>query len=365
MRDTALTYARPGAVRRVSLAAFVALAACSSEQRGRGSNSGPTAAPPVVANIPQAAPALSATPAVDAGTRDPCSEFLALVRETLASKIPRNDAYSPDFYDSDRHCVATSDGVWAAAPRDVTTKAAPAANRYTGPTVTIRGLWLLVHESSSGARIEGAPIHFTIGAYSGEDREVSSPFDYDHDGTDEVIVKHVADGVGYARSEGSLWTVREGVIVPYERAKSIDILDVVDLDGDGRPDLLTLGPYHPDPAPACEGIDANPRPIVPLVAHSLPDGGFSMTDEVAVKFAAKECSSAPAKIEVSWSGGEEPLRAIRCARLWGASETQVTAAVHRTCSHEATDCAPRKSVCLGYETMMAWARATPPLILRR
>jgi len=351
----------PWRARLAALACLFGIAACTRDA--------PSAiTPPSSSPFPSLLHPVSSRVAasVDAGsTQDPCLEVIERIHQTLVKEIPHNDYFSPHFYESPSHCVATRSGVWALTAREVSVKAVPSPSSYGGPTVEIRGSWTLDYIGPTGQSVEGPPLPFTIVPYSSENREISHPFDYDGDGTPEIAMWEHRSSIEYARSTGSLWTVRDGAVVPYHRAGSINIEDVEDVDGDGRPDLLTIRPYNPDPAPKCEGIDRKPSPIVPFLAHSIADGSFSMTDDVATKFAMDQCPSQPSDLKMGAVAGDEPLRTIRCARLWGATAADVAAMIHRTCTREARDCNLEKGACLGYLTMMAWASAPPPLTLKR
>jgi hypothetical protein len=91
-----------------------------------------------------------------------------------------------------------------------------------------------------------------------------------------------------------------------------DELVVTDADGDGRPDFVNdayFGTAEPCTKSGGHGIYG-----APLLVHSLPDGTFTMSDDLSRRWARRECPKAPD------AGGEiEPS----CQRLWGRSVEEI------------------------------------------
>ena len=86
-----------------------------------------------------------------------------------------------------------------------------------------------------------------------------------------------------------------------------------DVDSDGRPDLLThAGVLVLPTVPAACGIPSPEGYSPTFLLHSLPSGAFSLSDDVAKKFARTWCSAAPTTIQGARDAG--------CARLWATPD---------------------------------------------
>lgn len=140
-----------------------------------------------------------------------------------------------------------------------------------GPTQTVSG---------DGDNVNLAPsFHSTVGQ-AGEELL----FDYDADGLSEVGVYQSSWHHTLPPTIGlSVWTVKQGRIVPYAPADALPAVGARDIDADGRPDLMLdsrgefLGP---------EGNVQSHTSLQPdAAAHSLPNGDFSTKDAVAKRAA--------------------------------------------------------------------------------
>lgn len=145
--------------------------------------------------------------------------------------------------------------------------------------------------------------------------------DYDGDGTPEVILRRDEwdDESGTDRAY-KVYTLRGGEVRPYAPTSELwDIGGVVDADRDGRPDLVRASPWRR--SGAC-GYMGSTFEGPGLLAHSLPDGTFSTTDEVARAWTLSRCvrdhGPAPALPDVL---------DVACARLRGASAESVIASL--------------------------------------
>ena len=167
------------------------------------------------------------------------------------------------------------------------------------------------------------------------DLEQPTAFDFDGDGEDEAILtgaSWVRDGASapYAR----MWTLKGKKIEPYARAPEFASTD--DIDDDGRPDLLTNGPYVAVPSSdSPEACGASEQRVTgPLLAlHARPDGTFSAVDEQALTYAKRACPGRPKNILIKQTGNSQRGSAdnLACARMWGVSETDITAMVTKEC----------------------------------
>ncbi len=139
-------------------------------------------------------------------------------------------------------------------------------------------------------------------------------FDYDGDGIDEVILSSHAHTEGYSPRAFELWTAVDDAVVRYPNPLTTRIVDIEDVDHDGRPDLLTIEAGADLVSPIGE-----PRRAGPIVTyHSLPGGTFSGRDGVARALFEKECRPA--------------LRTLTAASLPEDDETLVT---HLVCARAA------------------------------
>ncbi len=143
-----------------------------------------------------------------------------------------------------------------------------------------------------------------------------STFDFDHDGVPEVIVTAGDDADVISAQKGSppppgaavAWHVER-----YKPASGVAFSGVEDVDHDGRPDLLLKGGY---PGPAL------------FVGHSLPDGTFSATDDVAKAAFATSCPKAGEELkDLPTKEPSSLMRRIACARARGATAADVVTAL--------------------------------------
>jgi hypothetical protein len=130
--------------------------------------------------------------------------------------------------------------------------------------------------------------------------KVFSQIDLDGDGRDELVIVNKAfyNGGGGDASVDVLQSTGGAALRPYPVGFPFD--DVTDADGDGRPDLVNTAYFHV--ANPCMGLYETYRSGVPLLVHSLPDGKFTMSDDVSRKWARSKCPSLPAAAELPDEG---------------------------------------------------------------
>jgi hypothetical protein len=270
-----------------------------------------------------------------------------------------NDAYTPDAVLWGL-CAHTERGVWALEYRDVAVSGADA--RWDGAEINANVV--VVHLDAQGKRSEAPAGTLRVAAFQFAGVRVGTPFDADGDGDDEVTLHGTRAAPFSYGSSGILLTARGGKIAPYPKAQGIDVAGVEDVDGDGRLDLLTPGPFPPDDEIVCGDWKGSNDPPLLLAAHARGDGAFSFDDAAAIAYAKKECPRAPSSVIVD-AFSFDNRRNVRCARLWGASPAAVGAAVRKTCRAEAKGCPPKSGECLHFATLTAWATAKPPLRLAK
>lgn len=200
-----------------------------------------------------------------------------------------------------------------------------------------------------GLRGGPAPQQLPDALRDGKDSQVklSQVFDFDGDGSPEFMYTHSCTKAGYCPSPVSIWTRKDGQLVPYEHAPRALLTDprIEDVDEDGRPDLLTRGPYDGVMWRACRGHQGKGNfPLVPekFVVHSEADGTFSETNDTAQKLFQKTwCPEKPdlgalvITARALWPGGipehERLVHAVVCARVWGLSAKQVLSLLEPLC----------------------------------
>jgi hypothetical protein len=139
-------------------------------------------------------------------------------------------------------------------------------------------------------------------------------YDYDHDGIPELYLETKEDGdEGHTAKQIELLTFRGGAIVPYAPATTIDIDGALDVDGDGRPDLLTVAGYDETLEGCGSGFPYDPMPAL-FAAHARDDGTFTLDDATTRAHAAKWCPASPAKIASSQDAICARLRAVDVPR---------------------------------------------------
>lgn len=182
----------------------------------------------------------------------------------------------------------------------------------------LSGKVMVVFVDVTGRRWEHELSTFTLGPYgpeSGVAIMAARSFDYDADGVPELFLRLAFGDYRLIHDRGTLWTMgRAGIRSFWANDGGID--ELRDVDKDGRPDIVTPGPYVASSA----GYECNIGAVIDnvrgpaLLAHSLPDGTFSMSDAVASQWAEKQCP--PAAFHAS---GETTLTDIACARIRGST----------------------------------------------
>lgn len=310
----------------------------------------------------------------------------------LASKLAVDAAggfttVMPDLFRG-AHCVATrAGGAWALVPIDArAAKRAPPDAGAEEP-LAFETFWEVVYLTPGGARHGLPEVPIVSNAMQSLDLEAPVAFDFDGDGEDEVIVAGTRwDAGGASTPFGRVWTFKGERIELYAPAPAFGAVE--DVDDDDRPDLLTHGAYFAVVSSSCSGVERSVSGPM-LVAHARPDGGFTTNDAVAVAFAKRRCPSRPTFLVASSAEGGgagvdaggpygDSVERLVCARLWGASEADLTARVARECKSlgprgedggagdggacEGDDDAD--VLCDAWPTLRAWLKNPPPLTLK-
>jgi hypothetical protein len=301
-----------------------------------------------------------------------CDAIAALVADAGVS-IPADVAGSVPLTGG---CLRTRKGAWGVVVTQVTTP----PNSVLPCEQAIEVSYTILHADHAG-HLARAPRKASISPCDFDRVPVPKVSDLDGDGEDELVIPFMHDGPGGAdegphREVGKILAFRGGKIV--DVTHGLHFHEANDVDGDGHVDLVTFSPYEImlEQGGCMGGQRALPGPA--LLLHSLADGGFSRDDDVAKKFALKECASVPAHLVLAQDGGlersENAVENIACAKLWGMSEARVETQITTECAKSdelgvalgqgddgKSDCftASNTEICL--DGGIAWAR--PPLRL--
>lgn len=341
-------------MRRSTIAAVLcALAACGGSNEA--SPVGPAASP---------APTATATPPTTVIAIDPCVVGRARVATALDPLGAIADGHGAasthaqhaiaELTASLGDCTPTRGGAWMILPLT-------ASLTWDGDAYALHATVHVAFVDAGGVP-HHAPDEFQVGeepAMAGTARlSIERLFDFDGDGTTEAFAyfeDHYWEDTSRRRV---LLGLADGTVAPLASAHDIDISEVIDFDGDGRPDLVSIARYW-------SGSDCGDDPprvgTPPVLFHSLPSGQFSANDDVAAAFLRRACPRAPTRLLGSdWPCGEQEARPrIACARVWGASAADVRA---RLASEEGTLSDEARE--LGeWAALDAFAEIDPPLVL--
>lgn len=133
-----------------------------------------------------------------------------------------------------------------------------------------------------------------------------------------------------------------------ESDKTLHYRAVRDVDGDGRPDFETYAFYEA----STDDMDVTSFFLhgPTFLAHSLPDGSFSLTDDVAMKKLAESCAAA---VPFAKAKPADLFTTAVCARLSG----EPPSAIER---HYVARCIPLYAPVQAFWTAMAHGKPTPP-----
>ncbi len=132
----------------------------------------------------------------------------------------------------------------------------------------------------------------SIGSFGNLSFDRQILFDFDGDGIAELALCLSAGGGNLDDEyqwECKVLAWKNGRIQPYDGIPAGALLrDIEDVDTDGRPDLLSMGPFEaPCEIPKKNTLCVEPRIVGPsgFLYHALPDGKFTPTDEAAKAYA--------------------------------------------------------------------------------
>lgn len=194
-------------------------------------------------------------------------------------------------------------------------------------------------------------------------------FDFDGDAVPELLLAFETERRGRTFSDdGVAYTVKNGVIVPFRGetdggAATVPetFADIDDIDGDGRPDLLTSAGYR-DVDLLCGAHEASLEPI--FAYHAKRDGTFSARDFAARRALYGACARTTLEDAVT-TGLCVPLAIqIVCERTFGKSADVLEKRLRKACPSFEDGRAPRDEEGGSTPPCPAWtlelARRPPP-----
>lgn len=273
-------------------------------------------------------------------------------------------------------CVATPRGGWGLS-----------ISGLTADGGELWGRWSIVHGDAGARRLVFAPdttVSFGGGGperpaarqnllWSAARRIVPLPptlYDFDGDGEPEAIVlvetvETNESGRSFTVRRGRVWSAANNRLDLFPGARDFAFEEARDVDGDGRPDLITRGPYAALTTLKCGGEEPYPVSGPPLLARALVGGTFAWSDAAALDFARRGCSAAPSPVMVDDQGAIDfaaSARNVVCARLAGVATGPLVAEIAAKCRARAGSAC---LTCDDRELLESWSRLPAPLRLVR
>ena len=198
----------------------------------------------------------------------------------------------------------------------------------------------------------------------------ATTFDFDGDGEDELIIQG-SDQTHEGPKDpiGQIVTFKSGQVALYTQVGPYPFFRTTDADADGRPDLVTYGPYRSRIPARCNG-QASVAQGPALLLHSKPDGTFSINDPTAITFAKQACEKpgfAVARDDEKRVDDEQTFVNIACARMWGMTIPAANQAVASQCTVLTGEAACKDAAlksCVYPAEMKAWISVLPPIALK-
>ena len=186
--------------------------------------------------------------------------------------------------------------------------------------------------------------------------------DYDGDGERELLRDHAElyDEAGGGERTIEMLTYKEARLSPYAPAAGIDIRKVEDIDGDGRLDIVSAGPYA---RVTMHGAFGEYRIAPALFAwHSARNGTFSIDDPASIAFTKRLCPSRPDvtfAMDDLTNGDGDRVQDVICEALWGGGRA-IDAAWAKVCND--FDAAENEFACQRWPKQVSKVKA--PFLLK-
>ncbi len=230
-------------------------------------------------------------------------------------------------------------------------------------------------DASGAVRRAGDPeaVFLSPFAPDGDDRlerhlSLRPIFDFDGDGRweAELSVSTVWGGMGGHTRDASLITATADAIRPVPLPEGVRLDEWVDVDADGRPDILSAQPFLTS---ECHEIDSG-WGAPALVAHARAGMVFSFDDEVAHAWARRLCPCRPDRLlaprrhpDDSPLYSQRTLHRIACARLYGETVESIEERLDEEMRPLGDEDGIGDVCAASYESMLSFAEAEPPFVL--
>jgi hypothetical protein len=231
-------------------------------------------------------------------------------------------------------CASARGGSWI--PEITAVETAPEDTRGDHCALTVR--WRLValtydtpSEETPARGRRSTARDFRVLASGREVQEISRlelvASELSTDGHPDVIVTLNAQDATRTpdtRRVTEVYSVASGDVDVLPTAQGLEILDVTDVDQDGRADFVIPGPYVREDRGCATVTQHHP---IPALAHALRDGQFSLDDEVVARFLRGACPNVDGRpAERVGDPLDQATRAVVCRRLWGQPPEDALAA---------------------------------------
>lgn len=170
-------------------------------------------------------------------------------------------------------------------------------------------------------------------------------YDLDSDGNPELLTHthtEICGCMGGPKTTLGLWSLSDGALKEYAHAPEVlepwaDDGGIRDIDGDGRIDFPSRGPYSDVTISNCE----SDVPLVPqiYVYHSLANGTFTDKDHVSQRSLQKYCGARPSlktlrdelTAQLKRADLSPVVSRLVCARAFGATKEQLLPPLRAAC----------------------------------
>ncbi len=289
-----------------------------------------------------------------------CAEIVPAIQADVSELARQSGVIVPKIPGVVGTCVDTPAGAWfvmMAKPKE-----GKPAEDEDDFRFRLDGAWEVHFETKAGVDTS-VVVESTLANYGARLVHPPRTFDFDGDGAPELYLAVDESGEeGHEARQQGLFSFASGKVVPYPLTKGLQMADLVDADGDGRPDLLLYAGYTESLEGCFSGFPTeHARPK--FMAHSLSNGTFSTDDAAAKAYVKSWCPAPPAKIVSSYD-------AI-CARLFAKDEVTMkkekarvaASCVGNYCEREEGTKKQPPNASLDCERRASWFAKTPPFTL--